>query len=103
MDQAIDTIGEADDRLLTDQLFEQMSEAIVRGTFAAGTKLSEPRLAAQYGVSRGPLREAIRRLGLRDSGDLLVALGDAGLPMPIPPAQDIEEQAATFVTLWKMG
>ncbi|MDR7026786.1 hypothetical protein [Rhizobium rosettiformans] len=48
-------------------------------------------------------REAIRRLGLRDSGDLLVALGDAGLPMPLPPAQDIEEQAATFVTLWKMG
>ena len=47
--------------------------------------------------------EAIRRLGLRDSGDLLVALGDAGLPMPLPPAQDIEEQAATFVTLWKMG
>jgi len=51
-----------DDRPLTDQLFEQLSEAIVAGTFAAGAKLSEPRLAAQYGVSRGPVREAIRRL-----------------------------------------
>lgn len=51
-----------DDRPLTDQLFEQLSEAIVAGAFAAGAKLSEPRLAAQYGVSRGPVREAIRRL-----------------------------------------
>lgn len=50
------------DRLLTDQLFEQLSEAIVAGDFTPGTKLSEPRLAAQYKVSRGPLREAIRRL-----------------------------------------
>lgn len=63
--------------------------------------VDDPLLAYSKGLlSR---REAIRRLGLRDSGDLLVALGDAGLPMPIPPAQDIEEQAATFVTLWKMG
>ena len=62
MDQDAETLESADDRLLTDQLFEQLSEAIVLGTFAAGTKLSEPRLAAQYGVSRGPLREAIRRL-----------------------------------------
>jgi hypothetical protein len=63
--------------------------------------VDDPLLAYSKGLlSR---REAIRRLGLRDSGDLLVALGDAGLPMPLPPAQDIEEQAATFVTLWKMG
>jgi DNA-binding GntR family transcriptional regulator len=57
-----DMIANPDDPLLTDQLFEQLSEAIVLGEFAPGTKLSEPRLAAQYGVSRGPLREAIRRL-----------------------------------------
>lgn len=62
MDQDAETIEIADDVLLTDQLFEQLSEAIVVGTLAPGTKLSEPRLAAQYGVSRGPLREAIRRL-----------------------------------------
>jgi HD-like signal output (HDOD) protein len=55
--------------------------------------------------SRGLMsrREAIRRLGLRDSADLLVALGDAGLSMPLPPANDLEDQAATFVKLWKMG
>jgi DNA-binding GntR family transcriptional regulator len=47
---------------LVDALFERISEAIVSGEFAPGAKLSEPRLAARFGVSRGPLREAIRRL-----------------------------------------
>jgi len=47
---------------LADALFERLSEAIVSGEFAPGSKLSEPRLAARFGVSRGPLREAIRRL-----------------------------------------
>jgi DNA-binding GntR family transcriptional regulator len=51
-----------EDRLLADSLFERLSEAIVRGELAPGAKLSEPRLAAQYRVSRGPLREAIHRL-----------------------------------------
>jgi DNA-binding GntR family transcriptional regulator len=47
---------------LVDALFERISEAIVSGEFVPGAKLSEPRLAARFGVSRGPLREAIRRL-----------------------------------------
>lgn len=51
-----------DDRSLADALFATLSEAIVKGEFPAGSKLSEPRLATRYGVSRGPLREAIRRL-----------------------------------------
>jgi DNA-binding GntR family transcriptional regulator len=88
LDQAIDTIGEADDRLLTDQLFEQMSEAIVRGTFAAGTKLSEPRLAAQYGVSRGPLREAIRRLEERK---LVTRAPRQGVRVVVPTAANALE------------
>lgn len=58
----IEIENEEDSRSLSDLLFEQLSEAIVRGEFPAGTKLSEPRLATRYGVSRGPLREAIRRL-----------------------------------------
>lgn len=47
---------------LVDALFGSLSEAIVKGEYEPGAKLSEPRLAARYGVSRGPLREAIRRL-----------------------------------------
>lgn len=39
-----------------------LRDAIVRGDLEPGSKLSEPKLAAEYKVSRGPLREAIRRL-----------------------------------------
>ena len=52
--------------------------------------------------SRGLLArdEAIRLLGLRDYAELLVALGDADLPMPLPPPHEVENQATTFVKLW---
>ncbi len=39
-----------------------LRDAIVCGDLKPGTKLSEPKLAKEYNVSRGPLREAIRRL-----------------------------------------
>ncbi len=43
-------------------------------------------------------RDALQRLGMRDSADLLVALGDAGLPLP--PSGDVDSHVATFVRLW---
>jgi len=54
------------------------------------------------GYSRGLLArdEAIRLLGFRDYSELLVALGDADLPMPSPPPDEITEQAELFVKLW---
>jgi DNA-binding GntR family transcriptional regulator len=42
-----------------------LQDAIVRGDLAPGTRLAEPDLARQYGVSRGPLREALQRLEAR--------------------------------------
>jgi DNA-binding GntR family transcriptional regulator len=47
---------------IADLLFDQLSEAIIGGEFAPGSKISEPQLAHRYGTSRAPLREAIRRL-----------------------------------------
>ena len=47
---------------LADRVFEQLRRAIVEGEVPAGSKLSEPELAARFGMSRGPLREALRRL-----------------------------------------
>ncbi|MBO0596889.1 GntR family transcriptional regulator [Nesterenkonia sp. E16_7] len=40
----------------------QLREGIMRGTLPAGAQLSEVSLAAEFGVSRGPLREAMQRL-----------------------------------------
>lgn len=47
---------------LAEQLFATLSEAILQGELAPGAKISEPALARRYGVSRGPLREALHRL-----------------------------------------
>lgn len=41
---------------------ERLRDSIVNGTFAPGSQLSEADLAHSYGVSRGPVREAIQRL-----------------------------------------
>ncbi|MTW22293.1 FCD domain-containing protein [Allochromatium palmeri] len=47
---------------IADRLFDQLRKAIVEGEIPPGSKISEPVLAARYGISRGPLREAMRRL-----------------------------------------
>jgi len=47
---------------IADRVFEQLRLAIVEGEIPAGSKISEPAMAARYGISRGPLREALRRL-----------------------------------------
>jgi DNA-binding GntR family transcriptional regulator len=54
--------AEPAERTLAEQLFRLISEAIIRGELTAGSKISEPALAVKYGVSRGPLREALYRL-----------------------------------------
>ena len=45
-----------------DRVFQQLQKAIVEGEIPAGTKLSEPVIAREYGISRAPLREALGRL-----------------------------------------
>ena len=47
---------------LADDVFEQLRASIVKGELTPGSKITEPRLSKQHGISRGPLREAIRRL-----------------------------------------
>jgi DNA-binding GntR family transcriptional regulator len=47
---------------LSEQAYRRLAEAIIRGDIPPGTKLSEPDLARRLGISRGPLREAVRQL-----------------------------------------
>lgn len=60
---------------LSEQVFDTLKEAIVSGELPQGSKITEDQLAKQYGISRGPLREAIRRL---ESLRLLVRIPHAG-------------------------
>lgn len=47
---------------IADQIFEKLERDILSGKYARGELLSEQRLSAELGVSRTPVREAIRRL-----------------------------------------
>lgn len=47
---------------LSDTLFTSTLNAIYSGEFAPGDEVNEAALAERFGVSRGPVREAVRRL-----------------------------------------
>lgn len=49
-------------RTIPERVFCQLREAIVDGEIPPGSRISEAELAARYGISRAPLREAISRL-----------------------------------------
>jgi DNA-binding GntR family transcriptional regulator len=47
---------------LTDMLYRELEDAIVKGTVRPGDRLEEQDIAERYGVSRTPVREAFRLL-----------------------------------------
>lgn len=51
-----------EEKTLSDRAFARLTQAIVTGELEQGQKLSEADLATRFGISRGPLREAIRNL-----------------------------------------
>ncbi|MFH6783903.1 MULTISPECIES: GntR family transcriptional regulator [Methylobacterium] len=56
-------MDEAAGRTRTERLAAEIAEAIVTGALAPGHRLDEQALADRYGVSRTPVREALRQLG----------------------------------------
>jgi DNA-binding GntR family transcriptional regulator len=47
---------------VVDQVVDRLEAAIITGELASGARLSEQAIATSMGISRGPLREALRRL-----------------------------------------
>ncbi|MCJ0764130.1 GntR family transcriptional regulator [Variovorax terrae] len=47
---------------VADSVLGHLEEAILCGELKPGAKISEPEMAKRFGISRAPLREAIRRL-----------------------------------------
>lgn len=64
---------------LADQVFEKLEEDIITGVYPKGEILTELRLAETLGVSRTPIREALRRLEherlIKETGKGSVVLG----------------------------
>lgn len=54
--------GTADRRALVDQLAADIQSRVLSGAFPSGTWLRQSALASEFGVSRTPIREALRKL-----------------------------------------
>ena len=82
------SLGVATRRVLADEVTDDLRDAIVSHELEPGRKLTEDELAAQLGVSRGPVREALMRL---EREGLVVIERHRGATIASWNRQDIEE------------
>ena len=54
-----DDLDQPNRRSLSDDVVDRLRSAIIHGSFEPGRRLSEAALAESFGVSRGPIREAL--------------------------------------------
>jgi DNA-binding GntR family transcriptional regulator len=73
---------------LREKILENIRDSIVSGTLKAGSRVSEPELADQYGISRTPIREAFRQL---ESEGYLTVIPRRGAIVSEFTPKDIEE------------
>lgn len=60
--RVLEGLSPASRKSLSEEVLDRLREAIVRGRFEPGSRLSESVLAEAFGVSRGPVREALSHL-----------------------------------------
>jgi DNA-binding GntR family transcriptional regulator len=73
---------------LTGRVFKQLSDQILNGEYKPGESLVETKLAKELGVSRTPIREALRQLELEG---LVVSIPNKGVFVRGISEQDIED------------
>ncbi|MBW4717474.1 GntR family transcriptional regulator [Saccharothrix obliqua] len=71
---------------LAGQAVDVLRDLVLNGEIPPGTRVNEVELAARLGISRGPLREAIRHLA---SEQLLVLVPHRGAHVPTATAADV--------------
>ena len=73
---------------LSDQVFHKIEDAILNGQYSPGESLTELKLSAELGVSRTPVREALRQLEL---GGLVKMIPNKGAVVIGISQKDIED------------
>ena len=75
-------------RSISEQIVEQLRLEIMTGEFGEGTPLREQEVSARFGVSRGPVRDALLKLG---QDGLVNARPNAGATVAARPNESIRE------------
>ena len=73
---------------LCEQAYRLLAERIIGGRYPAGARLTEEALATEFGISRTPLREALRRL---TAEGLIEPLPKRGLRVVAPTPEEVAE------------
>ena len=78
-------------KTLRQQAYQHLRERLVSGELTAGTQLSEPDLAKQLGMSRTPVREALRQM---ENEGLLDYAPRFGAMVRVPDREELGEMYA---------
>ncbi|MDT2023246.1 GntR family transcriptional regulator [Methylocella sp. CPCC 101449] len=73
------------------RVYKELAQQIISGSLPPGQKLEEKILAEQFGVSRTPIREALRELGARGLVDFIPRRGGIVAEIGIPQLADMLE------------
>src|SRR4249920_226686 len=84
---ALDVAGETD-RALVDRLATTIQSRVLAGEIPTGTRLRQVALADEFGVSRTPVREALRKL---QASGLVEVVPHRGAVVRVPAAREIRE------------
>lgn len=90
---------------LADQVFEKLENDIILGIYPRGELLTELKLVEQLGVSRTPIREALRRLEQEHlitetgKGSMVLGITEYDLEDIMNIRQHIEALAAYYATI----
>lgn len=86
-------------RTLPEQIADDLGAAIARGEHAPGSRLIEQDLAQSYGVSRGPVREALRLLSERGLAVILPRRGAHVVELSLDSLVDLFNTRAVLMGL----
>ncbi|MEV0779965.1 GntR family transcriptional regulator [Streptomyces sp. NPDC050433] len=106
MTQVIQGLVPITSRTTSSLIIDQLRQRIVDGTFPPGSQMAEAQLAVTFGISRGPVREALQRLiqegllrNVKNRGVFVVELGPEDMGDVFLTRRLIERKAATL--LWR--
>lgn len=80
--------------------YHRLREAILGGRIGMGTRINEAELAAEWRISRTPIRDALRRL---EAEGLVQAAPGRGMVVPVLSRADVEELYAVRESLEGMA
>lgn len=99
MSKTISKINLNDYKPLRDVIFNTLREAIIKGEFLPGERLMEIQLSEKMGVSRTPVREAIRKLELEGLVIMIPRKGAHVSELTVKNIMDVLEVRASLDAL----